>query len=274
MPLVGAALTYLVCGAFALPFAFRREARAWQVWSLAIPCAVAWFTAMCCLYASFAAIGVVFGNIVQATRGLMSVGLGWAMAHIGHTHSYCGTLRGLLLHGLATDDKKYVDAVASTYRNGLWGKAISHSGWTPHDQGKPRFHGPEGDPVGEHASCGDVAQIALWLALRAGQTDLLDDVERMIRARLLTQWRAALAVAKDPVNAWTLIVENNDARSQWVKQRGLGGFVRSTWDEVNQLIAAANQDRSVTPPGSWPRPPRNTPASPASATPCRRRSRS
>jgi nitrate reductase alpha subunit len=62
----------------------------------------------------------------------------------------------------------------------------------------------------------------------------------MIRARLLTQWRAALAVSKDPVNAWTLIVENNDARSQWVKQRGLGGFVRSTWDEVNQLIAAAN----------------------------------
>jgi hypothetical protein len=30
-----------------------------------------------------------------------------------------------------------------------------------------------------------VAQIALWLALRAGQTDLLDDVERLIRARLL-----------------------------------------------------------------------------------------
>ena len=24
------------------------------------------------------------------------------------------------------------------------------------------------------------------------------------------------------------------------KQRGLGGFVRSTWDEVNQMIAAAN----------------------------------
>ncbi len=62
----------------------------------------------------------------------------------------------------------------------------------------------------------------------------------MIRARLLTQWRAALAVAKDPVSAWALIVENNDARSQWVKQRGLGGFVRSTWDEVNQLVASAN----------------------------------
>jgi len=105
--------------------------------------------------------------------------------HVGHTHSYCGTLRGLLLYGLAGGGKQYVDAVAATYRRGLWGTVISHSGWTPHDQGKSRFRGPEGDPVGEHASCGDVAQIALWLALPAGQTELLDDVERLIRARLL-----------------------------------------------------------------------------------------
>ncbi len=62
----------------------------------------------------------------------------------------------------------------------------------------------------------------------------------MIRARLLTQWRAALAVFKDPVKAWAAMVENDSARSQWVKQRGLGGFVRSSWDEVNELIAAAN----------------------------------
>lgn len=104
--------------------------------------------------------------------------------HVGHTHSYCGTLRGLLLYGLATGDKTCVDAVAGTYRHGLWGTSISHSGWTPHDQGKIRFPDKEGDPIGEHASCGDVAQIALWLALRAGQVDLLDDVERLIRARL------------------------------------------------------------------------------------------
>ena len=104
--------------------------------------------------------------------------------HVGHTHSYCGTLRGLLLFGLSTGDKKYVDAVANTYRNGLWGTAISHSGWTPHDQGKIRFPDGDGDPIGEHGSCSDVIQIALWLALRAGQTELLDDVERLIRARL------------------------------------------------------------------------------------------
>jgi hypothetical protein len=103
---------------------------------------------------------------------------------ISHTHSYCGTLRGLLLYGLATGDRRFIDAVANTYRKGLWGHTISYSGWTPHDQGKTRFANKEGEPIGEHASCGDVAQLALWLALRDGQTDLLDDVERLARARI------------------------------------------------------------------------------------------
>jgi len=62
----------------------------------------------------------------------------------------------------------------------------------------------------------------------------------MIRARLLQHWRAALAIAKSPVDAWASIVQNEDARREWQQQRGLGGFVRSTWDEVNQLIASAN----------------------------------
>ncbi|MDG5977712.1 respiratory nitrate reductase subunit alpha apoprotein, partial [Hydrogenophaga taeniospiralis CCUG 15921] len=62
----------------------------------------------------------------------------------------------------------------------------------------------------------------------------------MVRARLLKHWRAALAVAKSPVDAWAAIVENDEARREWQQQRGLGGFVRSTWDEVNQLIASAN----------------------------------
>ncbi len=62
----------------------------------------------------------------------------------------------------------------------------------------------------------------------------------MMRARLLKHWRAALATAKSPVDAWAAIVENADARAEWQKQRGLGGFVRSSWEEVNQLIASAN----------------------------------
>jgi hypothetical protein len=104
--------------------------------------------------------------------------------HVGHNHSYCGTLRGLLLYGLASGEQRYVEAVANTYRKGLWGTTISYSGWTPHDLGKLRFPNGLGDPVADHGSCSDVVQLALWLALRAGHTDLLDDVERLLRARL------------------------------------------------------------------------------------------
>jgi len=62
----------------------------------------------------------------------------------------------------------------------------------------------------------------------------------MVRARLLERWRAALAVSKTPVDAWASLVEDEEARRDWQKVRGMGGFVRSGWDEVNQLIAAAN----------------------------------
>ncbi len=62
----------------------------------------------------------------------------------------------------------------------------------------------------------------------------------LVRARLLEPWRAAMCTAKSPVDAWASIVENPELRQSWVRQRGLGGFVRSTWDEVNQIIASAN----------------------------------
>ena len=105
--------------------------------------------------------------------------------NVGHNHSYLGTLRGLLLFGLLVQQQEYVDAVNATYRNSLWKQNISESGWTPHDLGKIRFPDGAGDPVGEHGSCSDVVQLALWLALHTGQSDLLDDVERLLRARLL-----------------------------------------------------------------------------------------
>jgi nitrate reductase alpha subunit len=62
----------------------------------------------------------------------------------------------------------------------------------------------------------------------------------MIRGRLIKLWRAALAVHKDPVAAWASIVEDPAKATEYKSQRGLGGFVRSTWDEVNPIIAAAN----------------------------------
>ncbi len=62
----------------------------------------------------------------------------------------------------------------------------------------------------------------------------------LVRARLLKHWRAARTVASDPVAAWASIVENDAQRGDYQRQRGLGGFVRSNWDEVNEIVASAN----------------------------------
>lgn len=61
----------------------------------------------------------------------------------------------------------------------------------------------------------------------------------MIRGRLLKLWRAARA-KMTPVAAWASIVEDAEKRQSYISIRGHGGFVRATWDEVNELIAAAN----------------------------------
>ncbi len=61
----------------------------------------------------------------------------------------------------------------------------------------------------------------------------------LIRGRLLKLWREARAT-KEPIAAWTSIVEDAAKRASYVKQRGLGGFVRANWEEANEIIASAN----------------------------------
>jgi nitrate reductase alpha subunit len=61
----------------------------------------------------------------------------------------------------------------------------------------------------------------------------------LIRKRLLKQWRAA-RVAKPPVEAWASIVGDPAKLKDYRQMRGHGGFVRAGWDEVNEIIAAAN----------------------------------
>ncbi len=62
----------------------------------------------------------------------------------------------------------------------------------------------------------------------------------MVRGELLKHWRTARAIAKTPVDAWAALMSNPDTRRSWQQERGLGGFVRSSWDEVNEIIAASN----------------------------------
>jgi nitrate reductase alpha subunit len=61
----------------------------------------------------------------------------------------------------------------------------------------------------------------------------------LMRSRLLKLWRKERTV-KSPVAAWSAIQEDPAKRSDYIKVRGHGGFVRATWEEVNEIIAAAN----------------------------------
>ncbi len=61
----------------------------------------------------------------------------------------------------------------------------------------------------------------------------------LVRSRLMQLWRQARQ-RLTPVAAWASIVEDPEKRAAYVKKRGLGGFVRATWDEVTEIVAAAN----------------------------------
>ncbi len=61
----------------------------------------------------------------------------------------------------------------------------------------------------------------------------------LVRSRLIRLWREARATMT-PVAAWKSIVEDPAKRDSYTRKRGHGGFVRAAWDEVTELIAAAN----------------------------------
>ncbi len=60
-----------------------------------------------------------------------------------------------------------------------------------------------------------------------------------LRGVLTDLWRAAKAEHGDPVAAWASIVEDPARRKSYQQARGKGGFRRSSWDEVEEIIAAS-----------------------------------
>ncbi|ELJ8527678.1 nitrate reductase subunit alpha [Vibrio cholerae] len=62
----------------------------------------------------------------------------------------------------------------------------------------------------------------------------------MVRKPLLKLWREAKRRFADPIDAWVSIVTNSDSTTAYKTARGRGGFVRSSWAEVNEIIAASN----------------------------------
>jgi len=62
----------------------------------------------------------------------------------------------------------------------------------------------------------------------------------MIRSRLLKLWRESKELHTDSVGTWASIVSQSEKAKEYKEARGLGGMVRADWDEVNEIIAAAN----------------------------------
>lgn len=60
-----------------------------------------------------------------------------------------------------------------------------------------------------------------------------------VRGPLLEAWRDARTSHDDPVDAWTALMADPERKAAYKRARGKGGFVRSTWDEVTELIAAS-----------------------------------
>jgi len=61
----------------------------------------------------------------------------------------------------------------------------------------------------------------------------------MVRGRLIKAWREARR-KHGPVEAWASVVGNEETAKSYKAMRGRGGFVRATWEEAVEIIAAAN----------------------------------
>ena len=103
-----------------------------------------------------------------------------------HTHSYLNTLRGLLMLAGLQGSRERQELIFRTFRKAVSGM-ITRSGFVTHDIGD-RY-------AGDIASAGDIAHIALLLWDLFADPGLLDDAERIARARLFpAQVRETVAI--------------------------------------------------------------------------------
>lgn len=127
-----------------------------------------------------------------------------------HNHSYLCMIRGLIMYGMLTGQTRYIEAVCNTYKVTIRNNDVKECGWTPHDiwtDGSP-------DP----ASAADSALIALLLA-DAGHEEFLDDVERIVRCRILPSQIVTLPQPLTPANP-----ESKEDRFQDLSERIVGAY--------------------------------------------------
>ena len=81
---LSSSLCYILCGFFGLFLLLLKPHRITkETWLYSLPFAVSWFIAMIFLFSCFAMVGVVFGSILQSTRGIMSIVLGYLISNFG-----------------------------------------------------------------------------------------------------------------------------------------------------------------------------------------------
>ena len=85
--MVSVCMTYCLCGLLSVPLAIwtrGKEDRSLVLDSL--PFAAAWYLSMFALFSCFGMINVLLGNIVQSTRGLISILIAFVVAKMGYEH--------------------------------------------------------------------------------------------------------------------------------------------------------------------------------------------
>jgi len=81
-----ACLSYFFCGVAACALLPFFPASSVSKWKASFPFALFWFIGILALFVCFGSIGVVFGNIVQSTRGVISIAIGSYVSFKGYEH--------------------------------------------------------------------------------------------------------------------------------------------------------------------------------------------
>lgn len=105
---LGVLLSYGLCGLAALPLLPWFGTRNARDWRGAMPFAAAWFVAMIFLFACFGYVGPVYGNILQSTRGLISILMAVALMRLGAKHIEPAAGRGEFFRRLAAGALMFV----------------------------------------------------------------------------------------------------------------------------------------------------------------------
>lgn len=80
------AFSYLACGILALPVLPFKASRRPEDWKDSFLYAALWFVAIGGFIAGIGFLNAVFGTIVQSTRGIFGILIGWIVARKGHHH--------------------------------------------------------------------------------------------------------------------------------------------------------------------------------------------